>query len=352
VSELVNSMTLAEIAELVGGTLEGDPDLVIEGVESLSRARKKHLAFFNKKNANVTQIENCKAGCLLADPGVEKPAKTLAIIYIAHPSDAFTQVYQRFLPAPPQPAPGVHPTAVIAESASVGEGAYIGPYAVISDDVTIGPGAVIHPHVVIMQGVSIGKNFRAYPGVVVREFCQLGDDVLLQAGAVIGTEGFGYTLREGELRMVPQLGIVKLEDDVHVGANCTIDRARFGQTRIGRGTKIDNLSQIGHNVSVGVACGIAAQTGIAGSVEVGDFCNLGGQTGIAHSVKIGAGSNLLARAGAITDVAAGTEVYDMPALTKREFFGRQISMQRLPEMMKLVRSLNQRVSALENSGAS
>lgn len=331
------SLTLAEVAAITGGRLEGDPAAVVEGPESLTRARKKHITFFTGSGAHVDNYHASKAGCVLVKDGVEKPANVLALVRVTDPDEAFSKVYSRMLRHPKRPAPGIHPTAVISPSAKVDATAHIGAYAVLGDEVTIGANSIIHSHCVLMESSSVGANSVLYPHCVLREFVKLGNNVVMQPGAVIGADGFGYRFRDGELRQTPQLGNVELEDEVHIGANSSVDRARFGKTRVGKGTKIDNLVQVGHNVDIGMACGVAALTGIGGSTTIGDFADLSGQSGIPNDITIGPGAKLLARCGPYFDVPAGAEVFGSPPLPRRQFFTTNVLLERSPEVLRFLK---------------
>lgn len=343
----MTELTLADIAHMVNGTLDGDPRAVISGVESLTRARKQHLTFYTGMGRKShAKFVACKAGCVLVKPGVEKPEKTAAMIFVEDPDGAFTAVCEKMLPHPRPVKPGVHATAVVAPSAKLGKNVYIGPYVVISEDVSIGDGAVIHAHCVLMEGVKIGAGCLIYPGCVLREFVILGERVVLLPGVVLGAEGFGMRFRNGMLEQVPQLGTVELEDNVLVGANSAIDRARFGKTRIKKDTKIDNLVQIGHNVEIGRACGIAALTGIGGSTVIGDFCNISGQAGIANDVEIGPGAKLLARCGVEGDVEPGAEVYFQPVMPGSAYQRNKIYTKRLPDLFERVKQLEAQLTKL------
>ncbi len=344
-------ISLREVADLVGGKLtSGDPANTISGVENLVRARAKHAAFYIEGRLK-SRFEACKAGVLLVKPGTPKPERVGALIEVADPDEAFTTLYQHLLPRPITREPGIHPTAVVDPTATVSESAHIGPYVVIGPGARIGDGAVIHAHCVIMDGSVVGDRCILYPHCVLRERTTIGANCLLQPGVVLGADGFGYKVKDGALHMVPQLGTVELGDDVHIGANTCIDRARFGKTSVGRGTKIDNLVQIGHNVTIGSTCGIAGMTGIAGSVTIGDFVHVGGGAVIANEVEVGSGAKLLGRCGIFEDVEPNQELYWAPADGKKETFRLFALFKRLPDMSKTVQRLERDVAALRASVA-
>ncbi len=342
----MQKVSLAEIAECVGGVLEGDPQVLIEGFASLKNARKKHLSFFVAGISKRETFEQTRAGCVLVKPGASKPEKALALIFVDDPDAAFTKVYDTYLKHPACPEPGIHPTAIVPESATVAEGAYLGPYVVLGEDVEVGEKSIIHAHCVLMEGVKVGRECTLYPHCVLREFVVLGDRVLLQPGAMIGSDGFGYKVQAGKLQLIPQRGDVKLHDEVHIGANSTIDRARFGTTSIGKGTKIDNLTQIAHNVQIGVSCGIAALSGVAGSTEIGDFVDISGGAAISNNIQLGSGSKFRMRSSVYSDVEPGSVVYDL-MLTKRQALVKAAFLKKLPKHLEDARRLEKRVAELE-----
>jgi UDP-3-O-[3-hydroxymyristoyl] glucosamine N-acyltransferase len=343
-------MTLAEVAALVGGAVEPREvaGAVVSGVESLDRARGKHVTFYVEGPRKPLFIA-CRAACVMVRAGVAKPEKTGALIVCDDPDAAFTKLCEHWLPRPTRPKPGIHPTAVIGAGAEIAADASIGPYTVIGERVKVGARSIIHSHCSIMEGAVIGDDCVIYPGCVVREFVIMGRAVMLQPGAVIGGDGFGYKLRDGELKLVPQLGTVDLADDVHIGANSTIDRARFGKTVLGKGTKVDNLCQIAHNVRIGTGCGIAALSGIAGSAIIEDFCDFSGGTGVANDVTVGAGTKLRARAAVDRDLPPGSTMYWSPARPGKEVYRLLSIFEKLPELMKTVKRLEAAVALLESS---
>jgi len=342
-------MTLAEVAALVDGKLSGDPTAEITGVESLVRARSKHAAFFID-GPQRQRFTVCRAGVVLVKPGTAWPEKVGALIEVADPDEAFTKLYCHMLPLAARPAPGVHATAVVAATATVHPTAYLGPYVVVGEGASVGENCVIHSHCVLMEGVSVGARTFMYPHCVIREFVSMGADCLLQPGAVVGGDGFGYKVKDGGLKQVPQRGTVELGDDVHLGCNTTVDRARFGKTSIGRGTKIDNLVQVGHNVTIGNTCGIAALTGIAGSATIEDFVQIGGDAAISNEVTIGSGSKLLGRCGVDRDIEPNSTVYWSPARGAKETYRLFALFDRLPEIAKTVKRLEERMAELEQQG--
>jgi UDP-3-O-[3-hydroxymyristoyl] glucosamine N-acyltransferase len=239
---------------------------------------------------------------------------------------------------PPKYAPGIHPTAVVHSSAKIGTNAHIGPYVVISEDVVIGDNAVLLAHVVIYRGVKIGNSFLAHSHAIVREFCRIGDNVVLQNGVVVGGDGFGFaTDNKGHWHKIVQSGPTVIEDDVEIQANACIDRASVGETRIARGTKIDNLVQVGHGSSVGEDTLLCAQVGLAGSTDVGNKVILAGQVGVAGHCTIGDGAIATAQSGIPNDVPAGAVVSGYPAIDNKLWLRCVAVFNRLPEIAKLLR---------------
>jgi UDP-3-O-[3-hydroxymyristoyl] glucosamine N-acyltransferase len=244
---------------------------------------------------------------------------------------------------PPSYAPGIHPTAVVHPKAKLGKNAHIGPYVVIDEDVVIGDNAVLLAHVVIYRGVTIGNNFFAHAHAVVREFCQLADNVVLQNGTVVGTDGFGFAKDDsGHWHKIIQSGNVVIENDVEIQANTCIDRASIGETRIGRGSKIDNLVQVGHSCTVGHDTLLISQVGLAGTTDVGNNVILAGQVGVSGHVKIGDGAIAIAQSGIPHDVPAGAMVSGAPAIDHRLWLKCCAAYARLPEIAKAVRKLSER----------
>jgi UDP-3-O-[3-hydroxymyristoyl] glucosamine N-acyltransferase len=265
------------------------------------------------------------------------PALSAAMLRSRNPYLSFAHALELFY-KPPRYAPGVHPTAVVHPSAKIGDGAHIGPYVVIDEDVTIGRNSVLLAHVVIYRSARIGDNFFAHAHAVVREGCQLGDSVVLQNGAVVGADGFGFAKDdEGAWYKIVQSGPAVLEDHVEVQANACIDRASIGETRIARGAKIDNLVQVGHGSRVGENTLLCAQVGLAGSTEVGKSVILAGQVGVAGHCKIGDGAIATAQSGIPNDVPAQAVVSGYPAIDNKLWLRCVALFSRLPEMARTLR---------------
>lgn len=338
-------MILSEIAKLVDGILEGDPTVEINSVASLLDAGKGDLSFLsNPKYSPAVSGTNATALLLKKD---WKGSSPCPLIRVDDPDYAFGLVASAFAPAPMTFKPEIHPTAVVDDDVSMGENIHIGANCVIEAGVTIGSGTVIRAGCCIGGAVVIGEDCRLNPNVTLREGTILGNRVILNSGVVLGTAGFGYSMKDGRWVKVPQLGIVELGDDVEVGANSTIDRARFGKTLIGNGVKIDNLVQIAHNVIVGDNTIMAAHVGISGSTTFGRNVMIGGQAGFAGHLKIGDNAVIGAGGGVTKDVPAGLFVSDYPAMDHRKAGQMHANIRRLPQLKEKVKNLEARLKELE-----
>jgi UDP-3-O-[3-hydroxymyristoyl] glucosamine N-acyltransferase len=329
-------MKLHAIAATLGCELVGNGELDITGVAGLEDAGPSELTFLsNPKYA--PKVETTRAGAIILGRDA-RPPKIPALLS-ENPYLDFARALELFY-QPPRPAPGVHPTAVIAPGAVVGDGASIGPYVTIGERVRIGRRAVLHPHVTIYEGAEIGDDFCAHSHAVVREFCRIGDRVILQNGVIVGADGYGFARRaDGSHHKIPQAGVVVVEDDVEIQAHTCIDRAAVGETRIGRGSKIDNLVQIGHACRVGRNAILCAQAGVAGSTVLGDNVVLAGQVGIINHLHIGDGVVVTAQSGVGHDVPAGQKVSGSPAFDNAQWLRAVSIFQKLPELYRAVRAL-------------
>jgi len=330
-------MKLAQITSALSARLEnGSPDTEITGVAGIEEAQPGQITFLaNPKYAAAARTTLASAVILAED----FPAISTAMLRSMNPYLTFARAIELFY-QPPRYAPGVHPTAVIHPSAKIGEKAHIGPYVVIDENVSIGRNAVLLAHVVIYRGAQIGDNFFAHAHAVVREYCRLGNAVVLQNGAVIGADGYGFAKDDsGHWYKIVQSGPAVLDDNVEVQAHACVDRASVGQTQIARGTKIDNLVQVGHGSRVGENTLLCAQVGLAGSTEVGNNVILAGQVGVAGHCKIGDGAIATAQSGIPNDVAAGAVVSGYPAIDNKLWLRCSAVFNRLPEIAKAVRSI-------------
>lgn len=337
-------MTLAEIAKAVKGRVVGDDALLVKGVSGIREAGPGDITFLaNPKYLPLAR--DTKAAAIIVGEDVLVEGKT--VIQTADPSRAFSLVVSMVKEDLTPVARGVHPTAVIDPSAVIGAGAGIGPHVVIEKDARVGARTVICAGTFVGQKASIGEDCLVYPNVTVREAVVIGDRVAIHSGAVIGADGFGYVPVDGKHVKIPQMGTVVIEDDVEIGACVTIDRARFDRTLIGRGTKLDNLVHIAHNVQVGQDCLVIALAGIAGSAVIGDRAIIAGQVGVAGHVHVGAGALVAAQSGITKDVPAGTKMFGTPAKEYKAYIREMGLVGRLPQYLERLSALEEKFKALE-----
>ncbi|MBZ5566318.1 MAG: UDP-3-O-(3-hydroxymyristoyl)glucosamine N-acyltransferase [Acidobacteriia bacterium] len=339
-------MKLSNIAATLGARLDGD-DVEITGVAGIEEAAPGHLTFVaNPKYAAAARVTRASA-VIVSD---DFPAIAAATLRCANPYLVFARAIELFY-HPPRYSIGIHSTAVVHPSAKIGKHAAIGPYAVVEEDVEIGRHCVLLPHVVIYRGARIGDNFFAHAHAVVREFCRLGDNVILQNGAIIGADGFGFAKNgDGGWHKIVQSGPAVLEDDVEVQANACVDRASVGETRIRRGAKIDNLVQVGHASEVGENSLLCAQAGLAGSTVVGNNVILAGQVGVAGHCKLGDGVIATAQSGIPNDVEAGKTVSGYPAIDNKQWLRCVAVFNKLPDLSKAVRAVRPAGTAAPREG--
>jgi len=336
--------TLREIARIVGGEIVGDPEVVICGVSGIKEAKKGDITFLANRRY-MPLIDSTQASAIIAPLDVGPASKPL--IKTADPSAAFAMVVAQMCPARISHPKGIHKTAVIAKSAKIGRDVAIGPYVVIEDNVKIADNTIIYAGCYIGHDVEIGANCLFYANVSIRERITIGSRVSIQSGSVIGSEGFGYTNVDGVYKLIPQIGTVLIEDDVEIGANVTVDRARFDKTVIGKGTKIDNLVQIAHNVVIGENSIIIAQAGISGSTHIGRGVTIAGQAGLVGHIDIGDGAVCAAQAGVTKSVPAHTIVSGYPAKPHEEAKKINACVQRLPHLIETLNDLKKRLEELE-----
>jgi UDP-3-O-[3-hydroxymyristoyl] glucosamine N-acyltransferase len=334
------------MAQRLGCELKGDPGLEIRGVAGIEEADPDQITFLSNPKY-VRQLETTRAGAVIVAPEVNAPGRNLLVS--ENPYLAFAQALELFY-QPPRPEPGVHPKADVAPSAILGADCSVGPNVVIGEGVRIGSRAVLHPNVVIYPFARIGDDFVAHSGACVREHCVIGDRVILQNGAVVGSDGFGFAPRaDRTYYKIVQSGIVVLEDDVELGANTCVDRATVGETRIGRGTKLDNLVQIGHGCRVGEHNVLAAQVGLAGSTRVENYVMLAGQVGAAGHLTIGEGVVATAQTGIARSVPAGARISGTPEMDSNLWKKNYLLMLEFPELVKTIRRLQKEVAELRDS---
>lgn len=329
-------MKLAEIVDQLGGTLTGDGQIEITAVAGLGEASEGDISFLsNPKYAAL--VSSTKASAVIVPADWDRPAKC-ALLRVENSDQVFALAAELFHEAPPAPATGVHPSAVVAESVQLGEGVSVGAHCTIDEGVLIGANTVISANCHVGYKTRIGEDCFLYPLSSVREFTEIGDRVIIHNGAVIGSDGFGYAVQEdGSRTKIPQIGKVVIEDDVEIGANAAIDRARFGKTRIGKGTKVDNLVQIAHNVVIGEHSVLCGQAGISGSTTIGSRVILAGQAGLAGHLTVGDGAIVGAQAGVMKDVPPKEFVIGAPAmphLQAKKMIANMITLPKLKEKVK------------------
>jgi UDP-3-O-[3-hydroxymyristoyl] glucosamine N-acyltransferase len=330
------SMKLADVAARIGCELRGDASIEIHGIAPIEEAEVGTLSFVANPRYRP-HLRRTHASAVIVS--VNEDDVPVATLRAADPYLAFAKALDLFY-VPPPAQRGIHPTAVIAASARVPDDAAIGPFCVIGDDAVLGRGARLDAHVVLYPQVHVGDGFRAYAHVTIRECVAIGNRVILQSGCVIGGDGFGYVMAaDGAVRKVPQTGTVRIEDDVEIGANTTIDRATIGATVIRRGAKLDNLVMIAHGCSIGEGAALAAQVGLSGSTRVGRFARLGGQVGSAGHLTIGDGAQVAAQSGVPNDVPAGATVAGYPAVDIHLWRRLSAALPRLPDLLRRVRRL-------------
>ncbi|MCC6245728.1 MAG: UDP-3-O-(3-hydroxymyristoyl)glucosamine N-acyltransferase [Gemmatimonadaceae bacterium] len=337
----LRSVTAADVALHVGGTLMGDPTVVVRGIAPLDRAQPDELSFFAHARYAAWYAQT-RAGVVLVSPALaEASGAPLVRIVVDKPVEAMVALLERFHRRVPRPA-GVHATALVAPTATLGANVTVEAYAVIEDHVTIEDGSWIGAHVVVGHGSTLGRDVRVHAGAVLYAFVEVGDRVLIHAGARIGREGFGFLPGPDGLKRIPHVGRCVLEHDVEIGANSCVDRGSVDDTVIGAGTKIDNLVHVAHNVRIGKMCFLISQVGVAGSTRIEDGVQLGGQVGIAGHVTIGARASVGAQGGVISDVPAGETWSGYPARPHKEALRAHAALLRLAKIVRPLEQLLQR----------
>ena len=336
------ALTLSELARWVDGDIvRGGLDLSLSGMAALDAAGPHDVSFLGNEKYHG-QFLQTRAAVVIVSRGVTDGPEATALIAVDNPSLAFAVVVRHFAAATRQFAPGIHPRAFVDPSAILDPTQVrVQAGAIVLAGAVVGDGSDIGPNCVLSEDVVIGKDCRIMANASIRERCVLGDRVILQPGAVIGSDGYGYEFHAGRHVKIDQVGIVEIGDDVEIGANTTIDRARFGKTLIGEGCKIDNLVQIGHNCVIGKHCLIISQTGISGSSQFGDYVTAAGQVGIAGHVTIGSKAVLSGRTGVTTSIPGDTIYAGKPALPIREEMKLQALVRRLPRLVARVKALEQ-----------
>ncbi len=339
-------LTVAQLAERLDAELAGagDTGRQITAVCPIEAAGENEVTFMSD-DKHKDALEKSRAGAVIVSAHIEGLDK--AQLIVKNVDSALIEVLNAFAPQLRAATEGIDPTARIADSARIADGASIGAFVVIDDDVEIGPNSVIAAGCKIGENSKIGANTRLDSNVVIYHNCRLGDHVIILANSTIGATGFGYSFIDGAHRLIPHNGGVVIEDFVHIGSNSCVDRAKFGNTIIGAGTKIDNLVQVAHNVVMGKCCLIAGLTGLSGSCTLGDGVVLAGQVGLGDHIKIGDGAMVAAQAGVIGDVPAGQKMAWTPAIKAREAFRLVTLTMRLPKMAEQLKKLTKRTEKLE-----
>jgi UDP-3-O-[3-hydroxymyristoyl] glucosamine N-acyltransferase len=342
-------MKLSEIAQKLGCRVEGPPDTEISGVAGIDHAKPGHVTFLANRRY-FPLLKTTEASAVLLQEGIAMErapgAPAISALRSGNPYLDFARTIELFYEAP-RYTPGIHPTAVIAKSARVGEGAHVGPYCFVDEDAEIGRNCVLHSFVTIYRGARIGSDFLAHAHAVVREFCILGDRVILQNGVIIGGDGLGFAKRkDGSWYKMVQSGAAVLEDDVEVQANACVDRATVGETRIGRGSKLDDMVLVGHASKVGNNAMLCGQVGLAGSTQIGNGAILAGQVGTAGHLTVGEHSVVTAKSGIPNDVPARAMYSGYPAVDNRQWLKSVAALNRLPELQKRVWELEAEIERL------
>jgi UDP-3-O-[3-hydroxymyristoyl] glucosamine N-acyltransferase len=343
-------MKLSEIARELGCAVEGPQDTEITGVAGIDHAEPGHITFLaNRRYFPLLKTTRASAVLLQAGITLERTpgAEPLSALRSQNPYLDFARAIEFFY-QPPAYVPGIHPTAVIAKSAQVGEGVHIGPYCFVDENAQIGRNAVLHSFVTVYRGANIGADFFAHAHAVVREYCVIGDRVVLQNGVVIGGDGLGFAKRtDGSWYKIAQSGVAILEDDVEVQANACVDRATVGETRIGRGAKLDDLVLVGHASKVGGNAMLCGQVGLAGSTQIGHGAILAGQVGTAGHLSVGDHAVVTAQSGIPNDVPAQAMYSGYPAVENRQWLKSVAALNRLPELQKRVWELEEEIEKMK-----
>ena len=347
----VRQATVGDLAKLLNAQVVGDAKQIITGVASLDSATPGTISFIEHERLLKTAL-NSSATAIIAPAAMAAKMRRIErssgkpVVLTGNPRLAFAKVMEYLQPLA-MPEPGIHPTSVIETDAYIGEGVTIHEFCYVGHHAHIGDGVVLYPHVVISDGAQIGNASVLHPSVVISHHVYVGERVRIHSGSVLGGDGFGYVMHEGKHHKVPQIGTVIIEDDVEIGANVCIDRATMGATRVGAGTKIDNLVQIAHNVQIGRNCLLCAHVGLSGSVILEDDVVLAGQVGVRDHLKIGKGAILGAQSGAMNNIEAGGFVLGSPAVTHREFMKMEASARRLPEALRNLRNMERQIKQMQ-----
>ena len=339
------SLDLTTLACIAGASIDAHDGIMIDAVAPLATANTRHISFLADARY-APQVADTAAAAVLVPEDFDGPAGQTILLRVPNVERSLVAVLQQFSPEPDVPAVGIAPTATVDPTAVIGENCRIGPSVAIGPGAVLGNGVTLSPGCVIGRDVTIGDDCVLGPNVAIYHHCRLGDRVSIFANSTIGADGFGYTMIDGALVKIPHTGIVVIGNDVEIGANACIDRAKFDQTTIGDGTKIDNLVQVAHNVQIGRQCVLASQVGLAGSCRVGDYVMFGGQVGVADHVTIGNAVQVAAQSGIHVDIADNQRVAGGPAEDIRTFFRQITFIKKLPDMAKQLKALSKKIDAL------
>ncbi len=334
-------LTVSQIADLVGGTVRGEGSRVIEGAAGLAEATPRDISFLGNAKYK-SQFSTTRAGAVLVSPETEAAGRT--VVAMKNPPAGWAKVLAVLDKERARRPSGVHPTAVVAPSARLGSNVAVGAHSVIEEGAVVGDNTVIYAQVYVGPGVRIGRDGLIYPRVTLLERVTLGDRVIIQPGVVIGGDGFGFTWHEDRHLKIPQVGTVDIGDDVEIQANSAVDRGAVGVTRIGRGTKIDNLVQVAHGVDIGNDVLIAALTGIAGSVKIGNNVTLAAQVGVAGHLTIGDGAVVGGRGGVTQDLQGKAVYWGLPAQPFRDELKMLAALRRLPKILAELKTITKRLT--------
>jgi UDP-3-O-[3-hydroxymyristoyl] glucosamine N-acyltransferase len=342
------TLSLSELAALVGGQFAVEAGAVeIRGIGSIREAGEGDVTFYGNQRY-LAALKKCRASAALVPLDFQEEVPPVCV-RVENPTLAFSRLIAHFAPPPARYEPGIHPTAVVGEGVEIGEGASIQPYAVLEPGARIGARTVVGAHCSVGRAVVIGDDCLLYPHVTIGERCRLGHRVIIHSGTVLGSDGFGFEMKNGRHQKIPQIGIVQVDDDVEIGANCAIDRARFGRTWIRQGSKLDNLIQIAHNVEIGEHCIVVSQVGISGSTRLGNYVVLGGQVGIVGHIEIGDQAMVAAQSGVTKSLAAGGTYQSTPAAPLKEVQREKVLVRRLQSLVDRVAQLEQELGSRADS---
>ncbi|MDD5350306.1 MAG: UDP-3-O-(3-hydroxymyristoyl)glucosamine N-acyltransferase [Chthoniobacteraceae bacterium] len=336
--------SIEELAALVGGRVIGGPSAThITGAAAIADAQEGDITFFGNAKY-LPALRASRATCALVPDGFDEAIPAVQI-QVANPTLAFSKILEQLAPPPIVFAPGIHPSAVIAADARIGKDVAIQAHVVVEPGAVIGDRTVLGPNVYIGHGTRVGDDCKIYASASIRERCRIGNRVIIHSGAVLGSDGFGFEMANGRYVKIPQTGIVQIDDDVEIGANTTIDRARFGRTWIGEGSKIDNLVQIAHNVVIGKHSIIVSQVGISGSSRIGNYATLAGQVGVVGHIEIGDQAVVAAKSGVSKSIPAKQMWWGSPAGPIQEQKEQHARLNRLAKLMERVKRLEEQVAA-------